>query len=303
MTISAFVACGEPFRYPEHNLVTRRIARRTGKTIGQLQQSCLWLFLPVSFLCAITSAMEIIAHRGASFDAPENTLSAIRLAWEQGADAVEVDVHLSRDGRVVVIHDANTRKTGGLNRKVCEQTWADLQKLDVGRWKAEQFLGERIPDLDQALSTIPQGKRFFIEVKCDDGFVEAAAETLGKHSDKQIVVIGFSLETMKHVKSAFPQLEVCWIVEFKRRLQTGRWTPSPAAVIEEARAAGLDGLDCGATGPITKEFVESAREAGLRVYVWTVDSVRRARELREAGIDGVTTNRPGWLRDQLRKSG
>jgi len=236
--------------------------------------------------------MEIIAHRGASFDAPENTLSAIKLAWEQGADAVEVDVHLSHDGRVVVIHDANTRKAGGLKRKVCDQTWAELQKLDVGRWKAAQFLGERIPDLDQAL-----------EVKCDDGFVEAAAETLRKHSDKQIVVIGFSLETMKRVKTTFPQLEVCWIVELKRRLRTRRWTPSPAAVIEEARAAGLDGIDCGARGPITKEFVESANDAGLRVYVWTVDSVRRARELREAGIDGVTTNRPGWLRDQLRKSG
>lgn len=247
--------------------------------------------------------MEIIAHRGASFDAPENTLSAIKLAWEQGADAVEVDVHLSRDGRVVVIHDANTRKTGGLRRNVCDQTWADLQKLDVGRWKAAQFLGERIPDLDRALSTIPHGKRFFIEVKCDGGFVEGAAEPLRKHSDKQIVVIGFSLETMKRVKSTFPQLEVCWIVEFKRRLRTRGWTPSPATVIEEARAAGLDGLDCGARGPITKQFVTSANDAGLRVYVWTVDSVRRARELREAGIDGVTTNRPGWLREQLRKSG
>jgi glycerophosphoryl diester phosphodiesterase len=247
--------------------------------------------------------MEIIAHRGASFDAPENTLSAIKLAWKQGADAVEVDVHLSRDGRVVVIHDANTRKTGRSRRNVRDQTWAELQKLDVGSWKATQFTGERIPDLDHALATIPHGKRFFIEVKCNGGFVEGAAETLRKHSDKQIVVIGFSLETVKRVKATFPQLEVCWIVEFKRRLRARGWTPSPAAVIEEARAAGLDGLDCGARGPITKEFVQSANDAGLRVYVWTVDSVRRARQLREAGIDGITTNRPGWLREQLRKSG
>jgi glycerophosphoryl diester phosphodiesterase len=246
--------------------------------------------------------MEIIAHRGASFDAPENTLSAINLAWKQGADAVEVDVHLSRDGRVVVIHDANTRKTGGLKRDVCDQTWGELQKLDVGRWKAEEFLDERIPDLDQALATIPAGKRFFIEVKCDDGFVEAAAETLRKHGGKQIVVIGFSIETMKRVKATFPQLEVCWIVEFKRRLGTRSWTPSPAAVIEQAQKAGLDGLDCGARGPITKQFAESVKKAGLQVYVWTVDTVLRARELRDAGIDGVTTNRPGWLREQLRKA-
>ena len=245
--------------------------------------------------------MEIIAHRGASSDAPENTLAAINLAWLQAADAVEVDVHLSRDGRVVVIHDADTKKTAGVKRKVAEQTWSELQKLDVGRWKGAAWRGERIADLDQALATIPKGNRFFIEVKCDDGFVDAAGETLQRHRNKSIVIIGFSLETMGRVKKRFPHLEVCWIVEFKRRLPGRRWTPSSASVIEQAKEAGLDGLDCGAKGPITPEFVASAHQAGLKVYIWTVDSLRRARELQEAGVDGITTNRPAWLREQLRK--
>jgi glycerophosphoryl diester phosphodiesterase len=246
--------------------------------------------------------MEIIAHRGASWDAPENTLSAVKLAWEQGADAVEVDVHLSRDGRVVVIHDDNTRKIAGLKKKVCDQTWSDLQKLEVGKWKSPRWRGERLADLDQVLSTTPAGKRFFIEVKCGNGFVEAAQETFTRHADKKIVVIGFSLETMRLVKTAYPNLEVCWIVEFKKRIGTRRWTPSTSAVIEEAKAIGLDGLDCGAKGPITREFAQNAKTAGLHVYVWTVDAPARALELRDAGIDGVTTNRPGWLREQLRKS-
>src|SRR3954466_12398745 len=98
--------------------------------------------------------MEIIGHRGASYDAPENTLSAVNLAWQQGADAVEVDVHLSRDGRVIVIHDDNTRKTAGLKRKVCDQTWSELQKLDAGKWKGANWKGERIPDLEQVLVTV-----------------------------------------------------------------------------------------------------------------------------------------------------
>ena len=77
----------------------------------------------------------IIAHRGASKDAPENTLAAIRLGWEQGADAGECDVHQSRDGHIVVIHDSTLRKTARVNRRVESLTLAELKELEVGRWK------------------------------------------------------------------------------------------------------------------------------------------------------------------------
>lgn len=245
--------------------------------------------------------MEIIGHRGASYDAPENTLSAVNLAWEQGADAVEIDVHLSRDGRVIVIHDDNTRKTAGLKRRVCDQTWAELQKLDAGRWKGPNWAGERIPDLEQVVAAVPQGKRLFVEVKCAGPFVEAAKKTL--HQSTHVVIIGFALETMRAVKRELPNLEVCWIVEFKRRLGARKWSPLPAEAIKQAATAGLDGLDVGANGPITHAFVQQAKAAGLKVYVWTVDSISKARKLRDAGVDGITTNRPGWMRKQLRPGG
>lgn len=245
---------------------------------------------------------QIIAHRGASFDAPENTLPAIRLAWDQGADAVEVDVHLSRDGQVAVIHDANTRKTAGFNRRVCNQTWAELQKLDAGSWKHRKWAGTCIPTLDQVLATVPKGKRLFVEVKCGDDFIKAAASSLKNRSAKELVVIGFSLPTMQKIKATFPELEVCWIVEFKRNLRTARWSPKPSDAIAQARAAGLDGIDAGANGPITSEFVRHTKAEGLNVYIWTVDSVRLARRLIAAGVDGITTNRPGWLRSQLTNS-
>ena len=244
--------------------------------------------------------MEIIAHRGASYDAPENTLPAIRLAWEQGADAVEIDVHLSADRQVAVIHDESTRKTAGVKKKVCDQSWAELQKLDVGRWKAAKWAGVCIPSLEQVLATVPTGKRLFIEVKCGEEFIDAAAALLQKRTGKEIVVIGFSLACMTKLKATFPQLEVCWIVEFKRSLRTGRWSPRPQDAIEQARAAGLDGLDVGAKGPVTREFVQQANAAGLKIYIWTVDSVSLARKLIDAGVDGLTTNRPGWLRTSLK---
>lgn len=246
--------------------------------------------------------MEIIGHRGASFDAPENTLASVNLAWEQSADAVEVDVHLSRDGRVVVIHDDNTRKTAGVKKKVGEQSWAELQKLDAGRWKGSQWDGEHIPDLEQIMAAVPKGRRLFVEVKCGDAFVDAASHLLNSSKAPGLVVIGFSIETMKRVKKAFPHLEVCWIVEFKRNLATRRWSPTPEQAVARAAEAGLDGLDVGVKGPISKHFVEKAKAAGLQVYVWTVDSVSKAKALMAAGVDGIATNRPGWIRQKLKEA-
>jgi len=243
--------------------------------------------------------MEIIGHRGASFDAPENTLAAVNLAWEQGADAVEVDVHLSRDGHVVVIHDEITRRVTGVNKKVSTQSWAELQKLDAGRWKAPRWAGERLPSLEEVAATVPKGKRLFVEVKGGKEFAAAAAPLLKSRTAPRLVIIGFSLEAMKEVKGAFPELEVCWIVEFKRRLPSRLWKPLPQEAIATASAAGLNGLDVGANGPISKEFVNQAKAAGLRVYVWTVDSVPKGKALLKAGVDGITTNRPGWLKQRL----
>src|SRR5262245_9603118 len=105
--------------------------------------------------------MEIIAHRGASHDAPENTLAAVRLAWEQGADAVEVDVHLSRDSRLVVIHDPTTKRTGNIRCRVLDRTFDELRRIDVGWWKGLRWERETIPCLESVIKTIPRNKRLF----------------------------------------------------------------------------------------------------------------------------------------------
>src|SRR3954466_7120047 len=109
--------------------------------------------------------MQIIAHRGASHDAPENTLAAARLAWAQHADALEVDVHLTRDGRLAVIHDPDTRRTADVARAVAESTLAELPQLDVGTWKDRRFAAERIPALEDVFAVVPDGKRVFVEIK------------------------------------------------------------------------------------------------------------------------------------------
>lgn len=243
--------------------------------------------------------MIIIAHRGASAEAPENTLAAIQLGWTQGADAVEIDVHFSRDGHIVVIHDDNTRKTAGLRRKVSAQMLSELKALEVGSWKNPKYHGESIPTLAEAFSTIPRGKRMFVEIKCGTECIGRFAEDFQASGLKanQVVPIGFSIEAMTRLKQAVPELEVCWIVEFKHTLRG--WSPKAGKLIAQVKAAGLDGLDVSGKGPVDRAFVDEVHQAGLKLYIWTVDDPAKARFLIDAGVDGITTNRPGWLRSQI----
>ena len=246
--------------------------------------------------------VQIIAHRGASYDAPENTLAAIRLAWDQGADAVEIDVHLSKDGRLAVIHDPNTRKITGVRKLVRDQTLAELRGLDAGRWKDTRWAGECIPELSEVLAILPDGKRLFVEIKCGPECLSEFRRVLrlsGKRRD-QVIAIGFDLETMAAIKRTLPPLEVCWIAEFKRSWKTARWLPLPETLIQKAKAAGLDGLALGVRGPINLKLAEKIRAARLKFYLWTVDSPAKANGLLVLGVDGIATNRPGWLRARLK---
>jgi len=111
--------------------------------------------------------IEIVGHRGASYDAPENTLPSVRLGFEQGADAVEVDVFATSDGRIVAIHDADTERVAGVKLDVAKSTLAELKQLDVGAWKGERWVGTRIPTLEEVLELVPEGRRLLIEVKCE----------------------------------------------------------------------------------------------------------------------------------------
>ncbi len=241
----------------------------------------------------------IIAHRGASRDAPENTLASVRLGWEQGADAVEVDVHQARDGTIVVIHDGTTRKTARVNRRVEAMTTGELKALDVGRWKHRQWAGERIPTLSEVLATVPAGRKLLVEIKCGVACLPRFISTIRESATpgRQVVPIGFDLTTMALVKWALPECEVCWVAGFSRSVRG--WRPTVETLIQKAKAAGLDGLDVGARGPLDETFVERVHDAGLKLYVWTVDKPSLARRLVAAGVDGVTTNQPGWLRERL----
>lgn len=245
------------------------------------------------------SKMEIIAHRGASYLAPENTVASAKLAWEKKADAVEVDVYLTADQHVVVIHDRTTKRTGGEELEVAASTAEQLRRLDVGSFKDASFAGERIPFLREIVETVPADKKLFVEIKCGPEVLPALEKIIvesGKRS--QIVIIGFGLETVTASKQLVPDIPTYWLVGTKKDEQTEAWIPHDKTLADQAAAAGLDGLNVHYAG-VTKDFAQSVRKAGLGLYVWTVNDSAEAARLAKIGVDGITTDRPGWLRTEL----
>jgi glycerophosphoryl diester phosphodiesterase len=244
--------------------------------------------------------VEIIAHRGSSFLAPENTVAAAELAWQEGADGVEGDFRLTKDGHIVCIHDASLKRTAGISRLVADLELEELRTFDVGIWKGEQFAGQRIPTLAELLDTVPAGKRFFVEVKCGPEILDSLADMVEKSGllPRQICLICLQPGIVQRIKERIPQCPAYWVVDFKR-VDAGSWVPSIDDVLVLAEGIAVDGLDLMATGPLDAGLVKRATSAGLSLCAWTVDDPSLARHIIDLGIHSITTNRPGWLRNQL----
>jgi len=243
--------------------------------------------------------VNIIAHRGASHDAPENTLAAFRLGFEQGADAIELDLHLTADGKIVVIHDGDTGRISSVTNHVDKAPFADLRRLEIGQWGKWRGRGfsQKIPTLDEALQLVPAGKRVFIEIKCGPEILPGLEQALKRsgRTPAQTALIGFDYETMRQAKARFPHLEVSWLASANKQKQY----PPVEELIQKAKAARLDGLDLNSGFPIDSAFVAKVHAAGLKLYTWTVDDPKVAGEEVAAGVDGITTNRPRWLRERI----
>lgn len=247
--------------------------------------------------------VEFIAHRGESADAPENTLAAFKLAWERKVPAVELDVHLSRDGVLVVCHDADTKRTTGVAKKIKETDWDELRTLDAGSWKGAKWSAERMPRLEDALATIPDGARCFIEVKVGAEAIPALVKAVRQSGKKpeQLVVISFQADAVAEAKRQLPELKAYYLSSFKQDKETKAWSPGIDELIAKAKTLKADGLDLAFKGPLDRDQVEKIKAAGLEIFVWTVDEPTEAQRLLDAGIRGFTTNKAEWLKQQLEK--
>ena len=244
----------------------------------------------------LNSAVPIVAHRGASKDAPENTIAAFMEAWKQGADAIEGDFHLTKDGEIVCVHDANIKHYTGKNLEVRNLTLKELKSYDFGKWHAPTFAGTVIPTLREVLAMIPEGKKIYIEVKSDASLVPIMLEHLKKSglTPEQIVVISFHTEVIAAVEKARPELKTYWLTSFKKTAE-GTHRPSTHHILSTLRKLKTDGVSTHYDGA-TATRVNDVQKAGFEYHVWTVDQIELAKRLYATGVQSITTNIPGKLR-------
>ncbi len=240
----------------------------------------------------------VVAHRGASFDAPENTLPAFKLAWKQGADAIEGDFLLTKDKEIVCIHDKTTKRLSDQNLVVAESTLQELRTLDVGSWKNKKYKGTQIPTLQEVLDTIPKGKKIFVEVKCGSEIIPFLIKEIKKANleTDQVRLICFNPKVIKAFKEKMPSYKAYWLSGFKKK--NGTWKPSVDQVITTLQGCKADGLDSQHTIP--PEFSKSVNNAGFEWHAWTINDSKTAENLAKRGIDSITTDRPKLISLGLR---
>lgn len=276
----------------------------------------------------------VIAHRGASAYAPENTLAAFRVAHEMGADYFELDCTLARDGRVVVIHDDDLERTAGVKQDVDALDWDALRQLDVGAWFSAEFAGQRIPSLAETLDWAKGRIGVYIEIKrCSDDEKLAEACMAQLPADGGVWTTAQCAEAMALIEAA----DSCNLALTRRVLELVRerdmagevvlqsFSPIVCAVARfeapELRVEFL-GVDDDKNAAIWETFVKwghligvqgfnihkdaaspariaAFHEAGKTVAVWTVDDADAMQRLAGWGVDGLITNKPDLCRRVL----
>ena len=227
--------------------------------------------------------MRIVAHRGASAQAPENTLAAFRLGWELGAHAVETDLHATRDGVLVCIHDPTLERTTAGRGEVETATWEAISELDAGSWYSAAFAQERLPTLNQFME-LADGRPVCLEMKSDraaDVFIERFAGAAESQLEN-VELTAFDWRIVHRLRAAMPGVFVGHLCDLLDE-----------AEIDRAVHAGLGQIAVKADG-VSVRGVEAAHRRGLRIRAWHIMTPQRLQELRHAGIDDATLDDPTW---------
>jgi glycerophosphoryl diester phosphodiesterase len=228
-----------------------------------------------------------IAHRGASGSCPENTITAFRAAIEAGADMCELDVRLTRDGAVVVIHDDTVDRTTDGTGAIAAMTLAEIKRLDAGAKFDKRYMRETVPTLDEVFELVNGRCSLNIELKSDG--LEAKVSELVRSRDafRWTLVSSFDWAALARIRHIAPELRV--------GLLASRW---PARLVGAATEMKADAINP-SFDIITEDLCIAAHSRELNVYAWTVDEPAAMRRLIAAGVDGIMTNRPERLREVI----
>jgi glycerophosphoryl diester phosphodiesterase len=249
-----------------------------------------WVLCAVIFVCGKGEFEDfvIIAHRGASAAAPENTLIAYKKAIEMGADYAELDVRQTKDGAMVLMHDKTVYRTTGVKGFVWDMTLEELKKLEAGSWFGEEFRGEPIPTLKEVIRLVKGRMKLNIEVKISEnepGIAQKVVDIVRSEDfGRDCVITSFDMETVKTFKTIAPDLRTGFIFEkeYHADVFEGNW---------DILSSNYEMVDA--------EFMRLARNSGKKTYVWTVNDKEEMLRLIGLGVDGIITDKPDLLKSVL----
>ncbi|WJH32926.1 glycerophosphodiester phosphodiesterase [Paenibacillus sp. CC-CFT747] len=237
----------------------------------------------------------VIAHRGAAGEAPENTLAAFKLGLEQGCDAFELDVHLSKDGHIIVIHDGTINRTTNGTGAVADMTLEELRRYDAGSWFSEAYAGEKLPTLEEVFDLAPSGLMINVEIK--GGIGAGMEETLvdlmrRKNRVETVVVSSFDFITLATLKKLEPTVRVGLL--YDNRLEHHWKLPEAAGVETFSLHVAMRRLEAAHSA--------DAQAHDYAVYPWTLNDETIMRKAISFGVDGIITDYPGRLRAILEEN-
>jgi glycerophosphoryl diester phosphodiesterase len=233
----------------------------------------------------------VIAHRGASLEAPENTISAFERALDQGADGIALQVHLSKDDQPVVIHDFTLERTTDGSGAVRAHTVRQLKRLDTGGWKAERFRGQRLQTLQEVFERFGERARFWVELK-------GGRDLYPSIEDRIVSTVEVYDLLDRVVVESFDPGALARLRTMNAELGLGALASDPP-LYPLIRSPGAVRAVCPRADLVTEAVARQIREAGLDSYVWTVNEPALMDRLVEWGVSGIVTGRPALLRARL----
>ncbi len=237
------------------------------------------------------AACLVIAHRGASAAAPENTIAAFELAVTAGADGIELDVHLSADGHPVVIHDDFLDRTTDGSGPVAARTMRELKRLDAGGWYGASFRGQRIQTLQEVLERFRDRARFWIELKAGSDVYPGIEERVVSMVEIYDVVDLAMIQSFDHGALARCR-------GFNREIALGALIAEPPFHVDSLSPGAVQAI-CPAAQALTEAAAGAIRASGLACYAWTVNEPVLMDRLAGWGVTGIITDRPDLLRARL----
>ncbi len=242
-----------------------------------------------NFRLALFQNPTVMAHRGLSADAPENTLYAFSDAISVGADFIELDVQQTRDGVLVVMHDSNLKRTTGVNKNIWDVDYADIQNLDAGSWFDPAYANARIPTLEETLQFVDKRAKLNIEIKPtkhgSDTLEQDVAELITQYQyTDACYVTSFSYGSLKKVKKVNPEIRTGYLMS----VAYGQFYS-----LKYADAFSLNKVF------VTSQVVNAAHQQGKQIFAWTVNSMSEVRSLCNLHVDSIITDDPVMVQNVI----